>query len=166
LDRIFAAQIFSYPGGSPYIYQQVFWIFGHPEVYFLILPFLGLTRVLTRMANRIYTNAIGAEPRLAPGMLRVFFFSSIVWGHHLLITSMLNVLKLFFILTSLYIAIPMFGVIFGCLVPVFFKQTTTATESTRTTATTRLRPERVVVGNAVIGFLLGGLSSFCFQYAV
>lgn len=85
-------------------------MFGHPEVYFLILPFVGLHV----FGGSILVARRYADGRLAYGstglILRVALLSFLVWGHHLFAVSFSPVAKFFFVLASLYIFIPMFDI--------------------------------------------------------
>jgi heme/copper-type cytochrome/quinol oxidase subunit 1 len=109
LDRVVGSSFFSEPAGDSIVFQTGFWIFGHPEVYLLTLPVLGvLVSVPVVSPAAISTSSI---KRSLVGILvsRVAFLSTVVWGHHMLSTNMDVFFKIFFILASAYIAIPMFN---------------------------------------------------------
>lgn len=90
-------------GGSPILYEHLFWFLGHPEVYIIILPALGIT------SEVISTNArkpIFGYRAMIGSILAIAFLSFIVWGHHMFITGMNPFLGSVFTFTTLLIAIP------------------------------------------------------------
>jgi cytochrome c oxidase subunit 1 len=90
-------------GGSPILYQHLFWFLGHPEVYIVLLPALGLSSEI------IATNArkpIFGYKAMIGSILSIGFLSFIVWGHHMLVTGMNPFLGSVFVFTTLLIAIP------------------------------------------------------------
>ena len=90
-------------GGSPILYEHLFWFLGHPEVYIILLPALGITSdVISTMSRKPifgYRAMIGS-------MLAIGFLSFIVWGHHMFMTGMNPFLGGVFTFTTLLIAIP------------------------------------------------------------
>ncbi len=95
-------------GGSPYLYENLFWFFGHPEVYILALPGFGIVLeilpVFTRKPLWGYRLAVA-------GMFGVALLSFFVWQHHLFVSGMNSTLRPFYMLTTELISIPT-GVIF------------------------------------------------------
>jgi cytochrome c oxidase subunit 1 len=90
-------------GGSPVLFEHLFWFLGHPEVYIVILPALGITSEI------ISTNArkpIFGYRAMIGSMLAIGFLSFIVWGHHMFLTGMNPFLGSVFVFTTLLIAIP------------------------------------------------------------
>jgi cytochrome c oxidase subunit 1 len=90
-------------GGSPILYEHLFWFLGHPEVYIVLLPALGLTSEI------ISTNArkpIFGYRAMIGSLLAIGFLSFIVWGHHMFVTGMNPFLGGVFVFTTLLIAIP------------------------------------------------------------
>ncbi|MCW5899603.1 MAG: cbb3-type cytochrome c oxidase subunit I [Flavobacteriales bacterium] len=90
-------------GGSPILFQHLFWFLGHPEVYIVLLPALGITSEI------ISTNArkpIFGYRAMIGSILAIGFLSFIVWGHHMFITGMNPFLGSVFVFTTLLIAIP------------------------------------------------------------
>ncbi len=90
-------------GGSPVLFQHLFWFLGHPEVYIVLLPALGLA------SEVISTNArkpIFGYKAMIGSILVIAFLSFIVWGHHMFITGMNPFLGSVFVFTTLLIAIP------------------------------------------------------------
>jgi cytochrome c oxidase subunit 1 len=90
-------------GGSPILFQHLFWFLGHPEVYIVILPALGITSEI------VSTNArkpIFGYRAMIGSILAIGFLSFIVWGHHMFITGMNPFIGSVFVFTTLLIAIP------------------------------------------------------------
>ncbi|UKJ07406.1 cytochrome c oxidase subunit I [Solitalea lacus] len=90
-------------GGSPILFQHLFWFLGHPEVYIIIMPALGLTSEI------IATNArkpIFGYRAMIGSLLGISFLSFIVWGHHMFVTGMNPFLGSVFMFTTLIIAVP------------------------------------------------------------
>ena len=90
-------------GGSPILFQHLFWFLGHPEVYIVLLPALGITSEI------ISTNArkpIFGYRAMIGSILAIAFLSFIVWGHHMFVTGMNPFLGGVFVFTTLLIAIP------------------------------------------------------------
>ena len=90
-------------GGSPILFQHLFWFLGHPEVYIIILPALGITsEIISTNARKPifgYTAMIGS-------ILGIGFLSFIVWAHHMFVTGMSPFLGSIFMLLTLIIAVP------------------------------------------------------------
>ncbi|MFY0654140.1 MAG: cbb3-type cytochrome c oxidase subunit I [Cyclobacteriaceae bacterium] len=90
-------------GGSPILFQHLFWFLGHPEVYIIILPALGITSEIISTNSRKpifgYTAMIGS-------MLGIGFLSFIVWAHHMFVTGMSPFLGSIFMILTLVIAVP------------------------------------------------------------
>lgn len=90
-------------GGSPVLWQHLFWFLGHPEVYIILLPALGIT------SEVIATNArkpIFGYRAMIGSILAIAVLSFIVWGHHMFITGMNPFLGSVFMLGTLIIAVP------------------------------------------------------------
>ncbi|MET1169259.1 MAG: cbb3-type cytochrome c oxidase subunit I [Flavobacteriales bacterium] len=102
-DIFMGGEVLSYSGGSPVLYQHLFWFLGHPEVYIILLPALGIS------SEVIATNArkpIFGYRAMVGSILAIAFLSFIVWGHHMFITGMNPFLGSVFTFTTLLIAIP------------------------------------------------------------
>jgi cytochrome c oxidase subunit 1 len=98
-----AGEALDHMGGSPILFQHLFWFLGHPEVYIVLLPALGITSEI------ISTNArkpIFGYRAMIGSILAIGFLSFIVWGHHMFITGMNPFLGSVFVFTTLLIAIP------------------------------------------------------------
>src|ERR1700758_5054702 len=90
-------------GGSPILYQHLFWFLGHPEVYIVLLPALGITSEIIATNSR---KPIFGYRAMIGSMLAIGFLSFIVWGHHMYMTGMNPFLGSVFVFTTLLIAIP------------------------------------------------------------
>ncbi|WP_256299449.1 cbb3-type cytochrome c oxidase subunit I [Haloarchaeobius salinus] len=103
LDRNFATTFFTTDGGGTILYQHLFWFFGHPEVYILVLPPMGIiSYVLPRFAGRkLFGFKFVVYSTLAIGVL-----SFGVWAHHMFSTGIDPRIRASFMAVSLAIAIP------------------------------------------------------------
>ena len=111
LDRTINELLHSGGGGSSYLFENLFWFFGHPEVYILALP--GLRVVLELLP--VFTRKPLWGYRLAvAGMLGVALLSFFVWQHHLFVSGINADLRPFYMLSTEIISIPT-GFIFLCL---------------------------------------------------
>ena len=102
-DIYIAGEVLHYQGGSPVLFEHLFWFLGHPEVYIVLLPALGIT------SEVIATNArkpIFGYRAMIMSILAIAFLSTIVWGHHMFISGMNPFLGSVFTFTTLLIAIP------------------------------------------------------------
>ena len=90
-------------GGSPILFQHLFWFLGHPEVYIVLLPALGLASEVISVNSR---KPIFGYKAMIGSMLVIAFLSFIVWGHHMFVTGMNPFLGSVFVFTTLLVAIP------------------------------------------------------------
>jgi cytochrome c oxidase subunit 1 len=90
-------------GGSPLLWQHLFWFLGHPEVYVLILPAMGI--VCEILANNT-RKPIWGYKSLVYSSLAIGFLSFIVWAHHMYLTGMGTAISTFFQTTTMIISIP------------------------------------------------------------
>lgn len=90
-------------GGSPILYQHLFWFLGHPEVYIVILPALGITSEI--IATNARKPIFGYRAMIA-SLLGIAFLSFIVWAHHMFVTGMNPFLGSVFMFLTLIIAVP------------------------------------------------------------
>ncbi|GEJ56789.1 cytochrome c oxidase subunit I [Anaeromyxobacter diazotrophicus] len=117
-DRNFGTQFFVAGassvagGGDPIIYQHLFWIFGHPEVYIMILPAWGILgdvlAVFSRKPHHWYRGTVGA-------LVAVTVLSALVYGHHMFLTGMSPLLGEGFMLFTLVISVPSMIVVLNWL---------------------------------------------------
>jgi cytochrome c oxidase subunit 1 len=97
-------QVLDYSGGgSPLLYQHLFWFLGHPEVYVLLLP--GISIVTEIVANNTRKPLWGYKS-MVYAVLVLGFLSFIVWAHHMYLTGMGSAVSAFFQTTTMLISIP------------------------------------------------------------
>ncbi|MDR7505886.1 MAG: cbb3-type cytochrome c oxidase subunit I, partial [Armatimonadota bacterium] len=95
--------VIQHAGGSPLLWQHLFWFLGHPEVYVLILPPMGIvSEVLATHARK----PIFGYPFMVGSMAAISFLSFVVWGHHMFVSGMHPLVGMAFMTTTLAIAIP------------------------------------------------------------
>ncbi|MCR9170924.1 MAG: cbb3-type cytochrome c oxidase subunit I [bacterium] len=102
-DIIVQGEMLTQHGGSPLLYQHLFWFLGHPEVYIVLLPALGLSSEIISTNSR---KPIFGYRAMIGSILAIGFLSFIVWGHHMFVTGMNPFLGSVFVFTTLLIAIP------------------------------------------------------------
>lgn len=90
-------------GGSPILFQHLFWFLGHPEVYIILLPALGITSEVIATNSR---KPIFGYRAMIGSIMAIAILSFIVWGHHMFITGMNPFLGSVFMLGTLIIAVP------------------------------------------------------------
>jgi cytochrome c oxidase subunit 1 len=90
-------------GGSPILYQHVFWFFGHPEVYIMVLPAMGMISEILPVFAR---KPIFGYKAVAISTVGIAFFSMLVWAHHMFAVGMPVGLDIFFMVSSMIIAVP------------------------------------------------------------
>ncbi|BDC99796.1 cytochrome c oxidase subunit I [Persicobacter psychrovividus] len=90
-------------GGSPILYQHLFWFLGHPEVYIVLLPALGITSEVISTNSR---KPIFGYRAMIGSMLGITVLSFVVWAHHMFVSGMNPFLGTIFTLLTLIIAVP------------------------------------------------------------
>ncbi len=90
-------------GGSPVLFQHVFWFFGHPEVYIMVLPVFGIISEVIPVFAR---KPIFGYKAVAFSTVAIGFFSMLVWAHHMFAVGMPTYLNIWFMLASMVIAVP------------------------------------------------------------
>ncbi len=90
-------------GGSPILWQHLFWFLGHPEVYIVLLPALGITSEVIATNSR---KPIFGYRAMIGSILGIAVISFVVWGHHMFITGMNPFLGSVFMFTTLLVAVP------------------------------------------------------------
>jgi cytochrome c oxidase subunit I len=103
-DRHFGTAFFDPTGGGdPMLWQHLFWFFGHPEVYIMILPVFGMVSEILPVFAR---KPIFGYKAIAAATVAIAFLGLLVWAHHMFTTPTPTVVLAFFMLSSFLIAIP------------------------------------------------------------
>ncbi|HLJ78658.1 MAG TPA: cytochrome c oxidase subunit I [Acidobacteriaceae bacterium] len=104
IDRYLGGHFFdTQAGGSAMIWLHFFWIFGHPEVYVLVLPAFGMANEIIPVFSR---KAIFGYPAMAAASIGIAFVSTGVWAHHMFTVGMTSVGNTFFVLSTMVVGIP------------------------------------------------------------
>jgi cytochrome c oxidase subunit 1 len=96
-------QIMGHKGGSPLLWQHLFWFFGHPEVYIAILPGMGVTSQVLSTFSR---KPIFGYKAMVYAMLSIGFLGFMVWGHHMFMSGMSPYSAFAFSLLTMCIGVP------------------------------------------------------------
>src|SRR5690606_31394784 len=96
-------EVLDHEGGSPILFQHLFWFFGHPEVYIVALPAFGIVSDL--ISTHARKNIFGYR-MLVWAILAIDMLSFIVWAHHMYVSGMHPYFGFFFAVTTLIIAVP------------------------------------------------------------
>ena len=102
-DIVMGSQILPNEGGSPILWQHLFWFLGHPEVYIVIMPALGISSEVISVNSR---KPIFGYHAMVYSLIGITTLSFIVWGHHMFVTGMNPLLGGVFMITTLIIAVP------------------------------------------------------------
>jgi cytochrome c oxidase subunit I len=103
-DRHFGTAFFDPTGGgSPLLWQHLFWFFGHPEVYIMVLPAFGMISEILPVFAR---KPIFGYKAIAASTAAIAFLGMLVWAHHMFATPSSTVVLAFFMLSSFAIAVP------------------------------------------------------------
>jgi cytochrome c oxidase subunit 1 len=102
-DIYIGGQALSQTGGSPILFEHLFWFLGHPEVYIVIMPAFGIMSEIISVCSR---KPIFGYRAMIGSMLAIAFLAFIVWGHHMFVSGMNPFLGSVFVFTTLLIAIP------------------------------------------------------------
>jgi cytochrome c oxidase subunit 1 len=102
-DIFIAGQALDRVGGSPILYQHLFWFLGHPEVYIIILPAMGLTSEVLSVHAR---KPIFGYRAMVYSIMAIGFLSFIVWAHHMFMAGVNPFISNFFVVFTLIIAVP------------------------------------------------------------
>ncbi len=102
-DIFIQGEVLHYKGGSPILFEHLFWFLGHPEVYIVLIPALGIVSEVIATNSR---KPIFGYRAMIGSIMAIAFLSTIVWGHHMFVTGMNPFLGSVFTFTTLLIAIP------------------------------------------------------------
>jgi cytochrome c oxidase subunit 1 len=103
-DRFFGTSFFEAAGGGdPVLFQHIFWFFGHPEVYIIILPAFG---IISEIIPTFARKPLFGYAAMVYATASIAFLSLIVWAHHMFTVGMPLGGQLFFMLTTMIIAVP------------------------------------------------------------
>jgi cytochrome c oxidase subunit 1 len=98
-----AGKLLKYEGGNPILWQHLFWFLGHPEVYIIILPPMGIVSDILSVNAR---KPIFGYKAMVASIVAIAFLSFVVWGHHMFVSGMNPWLGMAFMMTTLLIAVP------------------------------------------------------------
>jgi cytochrome c oxidase subunit 1 len=103
-DRFFGTSFFSAAGGGdPVMFQHIFWFFGHPEVYIMILPAFG---IVSQIIPTFARKPLFGYPSMVYATASIAILSFVVWAHHMFTVGMPLSAELFFMYTTMLIAVP------------------------------------------------------------
>ncbi|MBT3507095.1 MAG: cytochrome c oxidase subunit I [Methylococcales bacterium] len=103
-DRFFETSFFDAAGGGdPVLYQHIFWFFGHPEVYILILPTFGLASTIIPVFAR---KPLFGYHSMVYALVSIAVLSFVVWAHHMFTVGMPIAGELFFMYATMLVAVP------------------------------------------------------------
>ncbi len=104
LSEIFiGGKALDHVGGSPVLYQHLFWFLGHPEVYIIILPAMGIVSEVLSVHSR---KPVFGYKAMVFSMLAIGFLAFIVWAHHMFMSGVNPFITNFFVIFTLIIAVP------------------------------------------------------------
>lgn len=141
-DIMIGGELLSNSGGSPILWEHLFWFLGHPEVYIVLLPSLG---ILSEVISTNSRKPIFGYRAMVGSILAIGFLSFVVWGHHMFVSGMNPFLGSVFVFTTLLIAIPSAVKTFNFI-------------TTLWKGNLRLTPAMLMAIGAVSTFITGGLT--------
>jgi cytochrome c oxidase subunit 1 len=103
-DRHFGTSFFNAAGGGdPVLFQHLFWFFGHPEVYVLVMPAFG---IISEVVPTFARKALYGAKFMIYAIACIAILSFIVWVHHMFTTGVMAWVKIFFMITTIIVAVP------------------------------------------------------------
>jgi cytochrome c oxidase subunit I+III len=133
-------------GGQPLLWQHLFWLFGHPEVYIIVLPAFGIaTSIIPTFARR----RMVAFPLVALAEILVAFIGFGVWAHHMFATGLPTVELVFFAAASMMVVIPSTIQVYAWLMTV-------------SAGRPEFKAPLLFIGGFIVFFVIGGLSGIMF----
>jgi cytochrome c oxidase subunit 1 len=102
-DIFIAGKALANEGGSAILYQHLFWFLGHPEVYIIILPAMGMVSEVLAVSSR---KPIFGYLAMIGSLFAICILAFLVWAHHMFVTGLNPFLGAFFVLLTLLIAVP------------------------------------------------------------
>ncbi|HTB52091.1 MAG TPA: cbb3-type cytochrome c oxidase subunit I [Ferruginibacter sp.] len=102
-DIVINGKILPNEGGSPILFQHLFWFLGHPEVYIILLPAMGMSSEILSVNSR---KPIFGYMAMVGSLFAIAILAFLVWAHHMFVTGLNPFLGAFFVLLTLLIAVP------------------------------------------------------------
>lgn len=115
-DIFIGGQPLDHVGGSPILYQHLFWFLGHPEVYIVILPAMGIASEVLSVHSR---KPIFGYKAMVFSLLAIAFLSFIVWAHHMFVSGINPFIATVFVVFTLIIAVPSAVKVFNWLATLY-----------------------------------------------
>jgi cytochrome c oxidase subunit I len=149
-DRLLNAHFYrADTGGSPVLWQHVFWAFGHPEVYIMVLPAFG---IISEVIPVFSGKPIYGYDFVAASTLAIAFLSLTVWAHHMFAVGLGHPFDLFFVICSMAIAVPTGIKIFNWTATMYGGRV-------------RFTTAMLFAVSFIVMFTIGGLSGIAFAVA-
>jgi len=116
-DRNFGTHFFEAAGGGdPVLFQHIFWFFGHPEVYIIILPAFG---IISEVIPTFARKHLFGRTSMIYALASIAFLSFIVWAHHMFTTGLPLAGEMFFMYATMLIAVPTGVKVFNWVTTIF-----------------------------------------------
>ena len=141
-DIVVAGKILPNEGGSAILFQHLFWFLGHPEVYIILLPAMGMSSEIISVSSR---KPIFGYMAMVGSLFAIAILAFLVWAHHMFVTGLNPFLGAFFVLLTLLIAVPSAIKVFNWL-------------TTLWRASIRFTPQMLFAIGFVSMFISGGLT--------